>query len=82
MRQIVIEEATRKVINAIEIEANSKWRPPLGYRLLSVEESTGGNIGDVWDGKKFIIAEPLPEPRNLAAEIDAIKIEIEALKSG
>lgn len=76
MRKAVVGLASGKVVNVIEIEEGAKWSPPEGCALMD-----GGEIGDTWDGKKFIkpeIAEPVP-PRDLAKEIDDLKARVDEL---
>lgn len=81
MRKALVD-ATGKVINVIEIEEGSNWKPPAGCYLLNEEVSQQANIGDMWDGKTLIKVEPIPvEPvRDLAAEIDMLKTRITKLE--
>lgn len=46
------------VLNVIEIEPDANWSPPEGCVLMD-----GGEIGDTWDGTKFVKPElPISEP--------------------
>lgn len=77
MRKSLVEKATGKVINVIEIEEEANWSPPEGCILMD-----GGEIGDVWDGRKWIKTEPIvPEPvRDLATEIDKLQLKVAELE--
>lgn len=62
MRRALIESSTGKMVNVIEIEADSIWQPPEGCELLDEANSQQASPGDTWDGTNFIPApEPIPE---------------------
>jgi hypothetical protein len=78
MQKSIIRQSDGLVINRIEYDSKSNWTPPDGHILTD-----DGKIGQTWDGKAFIDPEPLPEPeppRDLEAEIDALKADTEKLK--
>ena len=59
-RTALVETATGKVVNVIELEPGADWQPPEDHQ---VEAGTTAGIGDTWDGQKFIRPpEPEPEP--------------------
>lgn len=57
-RKALIETATGKVLNVIELEDGANWQPPMGHY---VREAGNANPGDTWDGTKFIPRPPSPE---------------------
>lgn len=62
MRRALIEAATGKVLNVIELEEDSTWQPPDGGELLDEANSQQASPGDTWDGTKLIAApQPIPE---------------------
>ena len=77
MRKSVVN-ATGKVINIIAIEDGSTWIPPEGCVLMD-----DGEIGDTWNGTKFIRSEIISEAvvtRDPLAEIDTLKSDLRAIK--
>ena len=72
-------DKTGKVVNIIEIEENANWTAPEEHSLINKM----GQIGDIWDGTKFIHTEPpIPEPvRDLAKEIDILKDKVTTLEA-
>lgn len=60
MRKALIETATGKVVNVIELEYGANWQPPQG---CYVRDAQNASPGDTWDGSKFIPAPTVvPEP--------------------
>ena len=54
----LLNSATKVVVNVILLEDGAEWAPPEGQELAPQHD---GNIGDVWDGTKFISSSP-PDP--------------------
>lgn len=55
MRKALIETATGKVVNVIEIDPDDDggydhWPTPLGHELVNSEVA---GLGDTWDGLRF-----------------------------
>ena len=84
MRAVLIKDGM--VTTAVEIAPNwdqpdagrDAWTPPKGVEVIL---SDAAGTGWTWDGNIFAapppgpdaIGDPLPPPRDLAAEIDALK---------
>lgn len=63
MRTALIETATGKVVNCIELEPESgNWQPPAGHHI---RDAKNGGPGDTWDGTQFI--KP-PSPTSTSSE--------------
>ena len=56
MRKALIENTTGLVVNMVE--AGADWKPPVGHAVIAPGT---GNIGDTWDGAKFVTPPPSPE---------------------
>ena len=52
----LLDNATKVVVNVIELEDGAVWTPPAGMELAPQHD---GGIGDTWDGTQFV--KP-PEP--------------------
>lgn len=52
----ILDSATKVVVNVILLEDGAKWMPPEGQELAPQHD---GNIGDTWDGTRFV---PPPPP--------------------
>ncbi len=80
----LIEIATGLVTNVIEIEDGADWSPPPGHELKDAEGLD--NIGDIWDGIKFVskLQPVTPDWRALwlSASTDAAKLRIIARRLG
>jgi hypothetical protein len=81
MKKSVVRKLDGVVINIIEIEEGAVWQPPEGCVLME-----GGEIGDKWDGKKWLRGAALdeftpPPARDLAAELDELRRLVEELRS-
>lgn len=61
-RYLIIRTADGLVVNAVEWDGTPNWRPPSGH--TTKQEDTLGNIGDVWDGLKFVPAERVEPPKS------------------
>lgn len=61
----LLDSATKVVVNVIELEDGANWSPPEGFELAPQHD---GNIGDTWDGTKFV---PPPPPAEGIAPLDA-----------
>ncbi len=80
-RKALIEIATGKVVNVIELEDGANWQPPAGHY---VQEALNASPGDTWDGTKFVpvpISIPPSPPVNwralwLAADTAAKKLAV------
>jgi len=59
----IINSATKIVENVIVIEDGVEWSAPHGFEIAP---NNTGNIGDTWDGEKFI-----PKPEDVALSLDA-----------
>ena len=77
MRKALIRKADGFVENVIEIEEGANWKAPDGCILIDAFDASPD---DTWDGTKFIKPEPMEPVRDLAAEIDNLKAEIEKLE--
>lgn len=64
-RCAVIETASGKVENVIELEPGADWIPPAGRTVL---QSDAANIGDLWTGATFT-AGPAAPPSPFAADV-------------
>lgn len=80
----ILDSATKKVINIIELEENAKWHPSSGTELAPQHD---GNIGDTWDGIKFVNLAPSesvqlqkPTKEELLAQLQALQTQIQALE--
>lgn len=51
MRKALIETATGKVVNVIELEPNADWQPPSGHY---VRDALNASPGDTWNGTSFV----------------------------
>mgnify|MGYP001615882044 CR=1 FL=1 len=58
MRKAVIESATGKVVNVIEIADGATWTLPMGH---SLRDAGNASPGDTWDGAKFVARAPTAE---------------------
>jgi len=47
----ILDSATKVVVNVIVLEDGVVWTPPEGQELAPQHD---GNIGDTWDGSKFV----------------------------
>jgi len=54
----LLDSATKVVVNVILLEDGAEWSPPAGQELAPQHD---GNIGDTWDGIKFVAPPPPPE---------------------
>lgn len=59
----LLDSATKIVVNVIELEDSADWTPPRGTELAPQHD---GEIGDTWDGAKFVrpVIEALVEQLN------------------
>ncbi|KKL44986.1 hypothetical protein LCGC14_2360180 [marine sediment metagenome] len=76
MRRALVENATGRVINVIEIAAGSGWPIPEGHILRVVGPNDPVAAGDTWDGFKFVpkpVAPPTPQEAAQARYIAAVK---------
>lgn len=85
-RYAIIEDATKKVANIIELKDGAKWSPPSGHTPV---QSDIAGPGDTYDGSKFTpevvvpVVNKLAEQLNSAATVDDLKVFLEkALKLG
>ncbi len=80
MRKALVKDGL--VVNVIEIDSKSDWKPPEGHTLLTVDQSKQASPGDTWDGKKIIPQVPsdISKPRDLEKEMDAIKERLDELE--
>jgi hypothetical protein len=81
VRKAVVRETDGFVVNVIEIDFPTAWQPPEGCYCVDAEKD--GSPGDTWNGAKFIRPEPEPviPPRDLAAEVDQLKADLQAIKT-
>jgi len=83
MRKALVNKAGL-IVNVIEIEEETDWKPPKGWKLLSEEQSATANPGDSWDGKNIIPKES-PESalvvRDIPVELDDIKERVNDLET-
>ena len=70
MRKALIEIATGKVINIIEVE---DWQPPAYLALL---EPGVANVGDTWDGTKFVPRKATMEEIARSQETESIRLQL------
>ena len=49
MRFAVIDEKTKKVVNVIEWDEKTDWKPPIGHYLVKTDID---DIGDLYDPEK------------------------------
>jgi hypothetical protein len=59
----LLDSATKVVVNVILLEDGVEWSPPAGHELAPQHD---GNIGDTWDGSRFV--PPPPPPDELVVE--------------
>lgn len=89
-RKALIETATGKVVNVIELADRAKWQPSPGHFILDADNA---NPGDTWDGLKFITRQPTADEvvaqdqskkrgEALARAVQAIKDNANALPWG
>ena len=69
-RYAIYTIATGKVLNLIEWDGAAKYAPPAGCDLVRSDE---GDIGDTWDGSRFV--SPAPSLESLR---EAKRAELEA----
>ena len=67
-RKAVIETATGKVANVIELEDGADWSPPAGHE---VRDAQGFGPGDTFDGVRFHKQPDPPAPSVPAALLSA-----------
>lgn len=85
MRKAIVENATGKVVNVIELPPGwaagnpSYWQPPAGHTV--VDATLGGSPGDTWDGAQFVrdLAQALSEKEAAAREANR-KSSVEGLR--
>lgn len=70
-RALIIRNADKRVLNAIEYDESATWTKPIGTTLL---ETDRGNPGDTWDGGvDFTSPAPiLPDPQ-IATDIQTLR---------
>ena len=82
MRKALVARATGKVLNVIELDAQSTWQPPENQQVL---EAQNASPGDTWDGTKFVPAPPTASEiaaQNRSAAFTAATEAIRTNKSG
>ena len=79
MRHAVIKDGF--VVNVIELEPGSKWRPPEGCTVIRADSC---EIGDSWDGvvltNTSLIPEPIIETPRQPTKLDELEARIAALE--
>jgi len=69
----VLDSISKVVVNIIMLEDGAEWTPPEGQELAPQHNA---NIGDTWDGEKFIppihVQEYIESLSNSGAEPDVI----------
>jgi hypothetical protein len=74
MRKAVVKDGV--VVNVIEWEEGSTWKPPEGAVLL---DALNANVGDVWDGKQFKPRPPTPEEIVAGKRQEALDRAVQAI---
>jgi hypothetical protein len=57
MRKSIINQATGKVVNVIELADGAKWTPADGQSI----GPDGGEIGMIWTGSSYVPIDPPSE---------------------
>ena len=79
MRQAIIETATGKVVNVIELEPGAAWTPPAGHTVRLAATASPRSVagpGDTWDGTRFNkAADPAPTPTEVSRASAIVKLQ-------
>ena len=81
-KRALVDSKANKVVNVIELEDDANWEPPKGHYLLDKLTSLDAATGDIWDGVELTrpIITPPVLPRDLIAEIDEMKADLDKIK--
>ena len=61
-RYLVIRDADGAVVNAVVWDGQPGWGPPPGHSARR-DDRVNGEIGDTWDGTRYVKPADTPPPR-------------------